>query len=114
MLYNIIDVCLTYQLDQKLKMIDQYNMYRRLMCSPLDLALRGPTAVFDSLVYYQLSKDKNFIKFGINEETQESIDRSEIEKIPKPLSAKSVKWTIKEIDTRTYLKTTSKFEGAYI
>jgi len=112
MLYNIIDVCLVYQLEQKLKLIDQYNMYRRLMKTTLDSSLRGSTAVFDTLVYYQLTKDKNYIRFGINEETQETIEKEDIDKIPKPLSSKSIKWNVTSIDTRTFLKITRKFEGA--
>jgi len=114
MLYNIIDVCLVYQLEQKLKLIDQYNMYRRLMKTTLDSSLRGSTAVFDTLVYYQLTKDKNYIRFGINEETQETIEKEDIDKIPKPLSSKSIKWNVTNIDTRTFLKITRKFEGAYV
>ena len=112
--YNIIDVWLVDQMERKLKIIDQFNMYRRLMKTPLDIALRGPTALFDTLVYNELSKKKNYIRFGINDETSMELSKVDIDKIPKPLSARKVKWTIKNIDVRTYLKITRKFEGAYV
>lgn len=113
-LYNIIDVCLVYMLDQKLKLIDQYNMYRRLMKTSLDSGLRGPTILFDTLVYHQLANQKNFIRFGISDETQETIDKNELAKLPKPLTSKNIKWTVNNIDKSTYLKITRKFEGAYV
>ncbi len=84
------------------------------MKTPLDIALRGPTALFDTLVYNELSKKKNYIRFGINDETSMELSKADIDKIPKPLSARKVKWTIKNIDVRTYLKITRKFEGAYV
>jgi len=112
--YNIIDVWLVDQLEQKMKIIDQFNMYRRLMKTPLDIALRGPTILFDTLLYNQLSAKKNYIRFGINDETILTIPKTEIDKIPKPLSNKKIKWTVTSIDQRTYLKITRKFEGAYV
>jgi DNA polymerase elongation subunit (family B) len=112
--YNIIDVWLVDQLENKMKIIDQFNMYRRLMRTPMDIALRGPTVLFDTLVYNQLSKDKKYIRFGINDETILSISKEEIDKIPKPLSSRKIKWNITNIDERTYLKITRKFEGAYV
>ncbi len=114
LLYNIIDVCLVYQLEQRLKLIDQYNMYRRLMKTSLDSSLRGPTILFDTLVYNNLSIDKKYIRFGLNDETIITIDKPEIDKIAKPLSNKKIKWTINEINKQTYLKITRKFEGAYV
>jgi len=112
--YNIIDVWLVEQLDLKMKITDQFNMYRRLMKTPLDIALRGPTMLFDTLVYHQLSKEKKYIRFGINDETIVSISKQEIDQIPKPLSTRKIKWTVNNIDQRTYLKITRSFPGAYV
>ena len=112
--YNIIDVWLVDKLDDKMKIIDQFNTYRRLMKTPIDMALRGPTALFDTLVYNELSKEKNYIRFGINNETSMEITKTDIDKIPKPLSNRKIKWNVTNIDVRTYIKTTSKFPGAYV
>ena len=112
--YNIIDVWLVDQLENKMKLIDQFNMYRRLMKTPMDISLRGSTPLFDTMVYNQLSKDKKYIRFGINEETVMEISKTEIEKIPQPLSVRKVKWSVKNIDRRTYLKITRSFPGAYV
>jgi DNA polymerase elongation subunit (family B) len=112
LLYNIIDVCLCVLIDRKLKHIDQYNMYRRLMNTSFGESLRGSTALFDTLVLYNLTKEKSCVRYGLNEETTITINKQEIDEIPKPLASKDIKWTINTIDQQTYLKITRKFEGA--
>jgi len=111
-LYNIIDVTLCVLLDRKLKMIDQYNMYRRLMYTTAGESLRGSTALFDTLVLHHLTDKNEYVRFGLSDETVLTINKSEIDNIPKPLTAKAVKWSINNIDQRTFLKITRKFEGA--
>lgn len=114
LLYNIIDVCLTQGIDDKMKLIDSYNMYRRLMKTPLDLSLRGSTPLFDTLVLEKLTSKNEYVRFGINKETILSLTKTDLDKIPKPLSKKSIKWNLQSIDERTYLKITSHYEGAYV
>lgn len=113
-LYNIIDVTLCVLLDRRLKMIDSYNLYRRLMKTTASESLRGSTALFDTLVLYNLTEKKEAVRFGLTDETIITIDKSELDKLPKPLAAKNIKWSINSIDQRTYLKITRKFEGAYV
>lgn len=112
LLYNIIDVCLCYMLDTKLKHIDQYNMYRRLMYTTYGESLRGSTALFDTMVLHNLIENKECVRYGLNDETTMSINKEEIDKLHKPLSSKDIKWNINNIDNSTFLKITRKFEGA--
>lgn len=112
LLYNIIDVCLCVMLDRKLKHIDQYNMYRRLMCTTYGESLRGSTALFDTMVLYNLTENNECVRYGLNDETTLTIKKEEIDQLPKPIVAKDIKWNISSIDNQTYLKITRKFEGA--
>ena len=113
-LYNIVDVVLCVLLDKKLGMIEQYNTYRRLMKCSLGESLRGSTALFDSLVFHNLSEKNEAVRYGISDETIITISKEEIDNIPKPLSKKTIKWDVTSIDQRSYLKITRKFEGAYV
>lgn len=114
LLYNVIDVVLCVLLDDKLKLIDQVNTYRRLMSTTFSESLRGSTALFDTLVLKTLSDKDEFVRFGLSDETIITINKSEVEKIPKPMTTKNLKWSVNEINQRDFLKITRKFEGAFV
>ena len=84
------------------------------MSTTFSESLRGSTALFDTLVLKTLTDKNEFVRYGLTSETILSLDRSDIDKIPKPMSSKNLKWTINEISQRDYLKITRKFEGAYV
>ena len=114
LLYNIMDVTLCDGLNDRLRHIDHHNMYRRLMKTSLDASVRGAAVLFDTFVLYQLRKNNQFIRFGINDEIDFDIPSYEINKITKPTGKKKINWNIKEIDSNTVRKTISSYPGAYV
>jgi DNA polymerase elongation subunit (family B) len=65
LLYNVWDCLLCYKLDEKLGMIDQYNIQRRAMKTPMGTAIRGSSPLFDTFVCYSLTDTNHYIRFGI-------------------------------------------------
>lgn len=113
-LYNIWDVALIVKLDEKMGMIDLYNMQRRKMKTSLSAAMRGSSPLFDTFIYNNLSDNKKYIRYGISSEKNFAISSKDIEKYIKPQSSKKIKWTIDKIDARTTSKLLSRFAGAYV
>ncbi len=114
LLYNIIDVVLTYMIDEKLKLTDRFNSYRRLMYSPMDSSLRGASLLFDSLMFYQISKENKAVRFGINLENEIDISDKIIANLHQPLSKNKFNWSVTSIDSKTFTKVTNHFPGAYV
>ncbi len=113
LLYNVWDVVLCVKLDEKLAMIDQYNMIRRAMKTSISAALRGSSPLFDSFVYHKLQSEGSYVRYGINDESDVIISANEIKNIPIPKG--KVKWEgIEEIGIRDYKRIINKFPGAYV
>lgn len=114
MLYSIADTALIVRLDDKLKHIELHNMLRRDMKTPFTMSLRGSSALFDSYFSYELELNNSKCKFGIIDEISNSIDNSEIKNILTPNNKYIKEWSIKEVDTETYRKITTRYPGAYV
>ena len=113
LLYNIIDVVLIKLLDEKLKHIESHNMLRRLMKTPIGLAMRGPSMLFDTMTQYNLSKEGKFTRYGLVNETTQAISAPQLTQLPKPKDS-SVKWTIQEVPEDKYRTVMSRYPGAYV
>lgn len=111
--YNLIDVHLLRLLDEKLQHIDMHNLLRRDMKTPMSLSLRGSSALFDTFFTYELAKTNNMVRWGITQETSNSLNIKDINAILKPTSKKT-KWDVESINEKDYRKITSRFEGAYV
>ncbi|MFW6219347.1 MAG: DNA polymerase domain-containing protein [bacterium] len=114
LLYNIMDVCLTVGLNKKLKHIENYNMYRRLMRTSFDASLRGSSILFDTFVLYELKNNNKYVRFGINDETNISISDQDIKNLPKPTGKKNIKWSVKNIESKIIKNVTNTYPGAYV
>jgi hypothetical protein len=114
LLYNIMDCCLIKLLNDKLKHPDRYNLLRRLMKTPIGISLRGPSALFDTYVLYELTKDGQGPRFGILDEMNIEISEADIKKIPTPTTSRDIKWSIKQIKSDTYRSITGRYIGAYV
>jgi DNA polymerase elongation subunit (family B) len=114
LLYNIMDCCLVNLLNNKLGHPDRYNMLRRLMKTPLGIALRGPSALFDTFVLHELTRNGQGPRFGILDETSVEIPEHEIRQIPTQKTSKKIKWGITEISQETYRAITCRYPGAYV
>ena len=113
LLYNIIDVVLIKKLNEKLKHIESHNMLRRLMKTPIGLAMRGPSMLFDTMTQYNLTKEGKYTRYGLVKETEQSISPPQISQIIKPKDNK-VKWTIDEVREDTFRSIVSRYPGAYV
>lgn len=111
--YNIMDVVLTVRLNEKLQHIELHNMLRRDMKTPFTSSLVGVSSLFSSMFNYELQKQDKKMRWGLLNETSNSIDEIEVENIEKPKESK-MKWTVKKIDEQTYRKVISRFPGAYV
>ena len=114
LLYNIMDVCLVVQLNNKLKHIENHNMYRRLMKTSFDSSLRGSSILFDTFVLYELKKNNKFVRFGINDETNINITEYDINKIVKPTGKKAIKWNVTSLNSNIIKRVANMFPGAYV
>jgi len=113
LLYNIIDVVLIKLLNEKLKHIESHNMLRRLMKTPIGVAMRGPAMLFDTMTQYNLSKDNKYTRYGLVNESNQSISAPQVTQLPKPKDS-SVKWTIQEVPEDKYRVIMSRYPGAYV
>lgn len=113
LLYNIIDVVLIKKLNEKLKHIEAHNMLRRLMRTPIGLAMRGPSMLFDTMTQYNLTKDGKYTRYGLVRETEQAISAPQISQIIKPKDNK-IKWTVDEIKEDTFRTIVSRYPGAYV
>jgi len=111
LLYNIIDVALCVKLNNKLKHIESYNLFRRLMRTSLSTSLKGPAINFDTYVNYKLNSENKYVRFGILDELNVSISDDEISLLYIP---KTMNKTIKEINKTTYRTIVGHFSGAYV
>ncbi len=111
--YNIGDTGLTVRLNEKLKHIQLHNMLRRDMTTPFTSSMIGASALFSSMFNYKLTGQKTGMRWGILQESTNSIDETELSNIELP-KEKSVKWNINKIDERTYRKVLSRYVGAYV
>jgi len=111
--YNIIDVVLTVKLNEKLQHIELHNMLRRDMKTPFTASMVGVSALFTSMFHYELQKRNLGMRWGVLQESNNSIDETEIQNIDKPKENK-MKWSVKKIDEQTYRKVLSRFPGAYV
>ena len=109
----IIDVILIKKLNDKLKHADAHNMLRRLMKTPISASMRGPAMLFDTMTLYNLSKQGKYTRYGLVQESAQSIDPKRIEQIPKPKD-KSIKWSIKDINESSFRTIMSRYSGAYV
>jgi DNA polymerase elongation subunit (family B) len=113
LLYNITDVILIKKLNDKLKHADAHNMLRRLMKTPIGASMRGPAMLFDTMTLYNLSKEGKYTRYGLVQESTQSIDAKRIDRIPKPKD-KSVKWSITDVTEQQYRAIMSRYPGAYV
>ena len=111
--YNIIDVVLTVRLNDKLQHIELHNMLRRDMKTPFTASLVGVSSLFSSMFYYELQKRNQGMRWGLLQESNNSIDENEIQNIDKPKENK-MKWSVKKIDEKIYKKVLSRYPGAYV
>lgn len=112
LLYNIIDVTLVKNLNEKLKHIESHNLLRRFMKTSFSRSLSGSSVLFDTYINYQLQKENKYVRFGLNSESVLAINSEEIEKIYRPKSF--TKWTIESIDVNMYRKILGRYSGAYV
>ena len=111
--YNIADVAVCVQLNDKLKHIELHNMLRRDMKTSFTASLIGSSSFFSTMFNYELKKKSLGMRFGLLQEQAHSIGQEEIDMIERP-KEKSVKWNITSIDQKTYRKIMSRFVGAYV
>lgn len=113
LLYNIIDVVLIKKLNEKLKHIESHNMLRRLMKTTIGLAMRGPAMLFDTMTQYRLTEQNKYTRFGLVQESANSVSAPKVTQIFKPKDNK-VKWSIEDVPDNWYRKIMSRYPGAYV
>ena len=86
-------------------------MLRRLMKTPISASMRGPAMLFDTMTLYNLSKQGKYTRYGLVQESSQSIDEKRIDQIPKPKD-KSIKWSIKDINESNFRTIMSRYPGA--
>lgn len=114
LLYNLWDTVLVQRIDQKTGIIDLYNMQRRKMCTPLSLALRGSSPLFDTYIYGDLKQKNTYVRWGINNEGSFAIPEKEISQIPKITGSKKINWSVSYMTSRETSKILNRFPGAYV
>jgi len=112
--YNIIDVILTVRLNDKLKHIDFHNTLRRDMKCSLSNSIRGVSALFSAMFSYEIQELSQYMRYGVHAELENSINQIDIEQIDPPKTKSIKKWTVTNIDNKTFRSVMSKFPGAYI
>ncbi len=115
LLYNLIDVTLCVKLDDKLQMIDLYNLIRRSMKTPLSTALRGSSPLFENYVYCKLAEEGKYVRNAIKDETSFGIQDWEVQKTPTAMTLeRKLKWDkVEKISARDVQRVISKFPGAF-
>lgn len=114
LIYNMWDTALCYKIDNKTGMIDLYNTQRRKMNTPLGMALKGSSPLFDTFIYKYLSDKNEYIRWGINNENMFGISKEETESLPLIKSIKKIKWSVDSITPSEISKMLNKFAGAYV
>jgi hypothetical protein len=113
LLYNIIDVILIKKLNDKLKHIDSHNMLRRLMKTPMGLAMRGPAMLFDTMTQHNLAQQGKYTRYGLVRETDQNITAPRVSQLPKPKDNK-IKWSVQEVAEDVFRTIISRYPGALI
>ena len=112
-LYNIADVALTVRLNQKLQHIELHNIIRRSMKASMSVSLRGQTGLFGSYYSFELERMEQKFKWGIVPELTNSLDKFDIQEIPRP-TEKATKWDVIKVDISDYQKIVNRYPGAYV
>ena len=113
LLYNLIDVCLTARLNEKLQFMDLHNNIRRTMICPFQYSMIGSSAIFDSYVMNELFKNNKYIRHGLASENNKAIPVNKLSDIIKPKTKKGY-ITPNDITLDEYSSTTVKYDGAYV
>ncbi len=111
--YNIGDTALTVRLEEKLQIISLHNMLRRDMTTSFTSSMIGASALFSSMFNYELSNLNIGMRWGILQETTNSIDETQLNNIELP-KEKNIKWNITKIDETDYRKILTRYVGAYV
>ncbi len=114
LLYNIIDVILCKKLNQKLQHIELHNMIRRIMKVSFSSSMRGSSVLFDNFVFYELTKQKKYVRFGIIAERKMQISEEELKLLPRPKIPLVKKENVTSISQREFTKILFKYPGAYV
>lgn len=114
LLYNIVDVALTWGIDKKLKHVDLYNSIRRIMRTPFSASIAGSSVLFDTYVYSNLQSKGQHIRYGINNESNRNLDPEEMANFPQVKDPKGVPQKPPKIPSRTYSKMITRYPGAFV
>lgn len=113
-LYNLWDTALIVKLDQKMGMIDLYNMQRRKMRVSLENAMFGSAILYDTFLYSELNKQNKHVRFDISNERSFSISKEYVDKYLKPAGSKKITWNVTEVDQKSISTAINRFSGAYV
>lgn len=111
--YNIVDIILPKQINEKLRHIELHNLIRRDMKTPMSYSTKGPSMLFDTLFSYELNKKSKKFKYGIIKETSFKLSNNDINQCIKPKTNKII-WSIDKIDSDQSKQILNKFPGAYV
>ena len=114
LVYNVVDVALTYLLNRKLKHIDLYNTIRRIMRSGYNASIMGSSVIFDSKIYSELVDRGQYVRYGISSELRRTLDERHLSNLPKLNDPKGKVCKIPKIPSKTYGNTLTRFPGAYV
>jgi len=112
--YNLVDIILTSRLMKKLNHIQLHTILGRLMRCSISESLRGITVPIDTYIFSELSRQKKFIRYGINREKTITISPEDVKDIPTPKDKKRKFTLSKNINRETFLNLTSMYPGAYV
>lgn len=112
-LYNIVDVVLCKLLNEKLRHVELLNTLRRMMKIPFSNCLIGNSALFEGYAFHTLSIDKKFVRYGLVQQYNKSIDINQLKNIPRPATKKN-EITPVTILSREYSAIVTKFDGASV
>jgi len=113
LLYNIVDVALCVQLNNKLKHIELQNSLRRMMKTTFSNSLIGSSALFESFTYFKLYEANSKVRHGLVTQNNKTIDESLLVNIKRPIQKKG-ELAPTTIKSRDYISLVSKFDGAYV
>jgi len=114
LLYNIVDVALTYLLNAKLQHVELYNTLRRIMRSGFAASMMGSAAIFDSMIYSKLVERKQYVRYGINTETRRNLEEDKLMHLPALNDPKGKQCKLPKIPSKTYSNALTRFPGAYV
>jgi len=115
LLYNILDVVNTIDLNDKLHHIDLHNKIRRFMSTPFS-TLFGNNAFFNTFIYREYKKKSiDYIRYYIKNETGKVISIDDLKGIPTQIDYKLKKKTEPiDITLKNYQSLYNKYPGAYV